>query len=482
MQIELGFLDHLMGMLALDGVSGYDTRGSSTSITAPAAQRRAARPRPAGLERCRSPPCKDSRLRSAACSPSSRRSTSRATTSPTPTPKATRARRRSCRPTRRSKSPRSSALTGKGATARHGRQRGDVHPHPQRLPRRPVPHAEQRAERLPRPQPKSSQQAQARVQRTFRHRASRASCRRSGARGAASPTRPPAKRPSRASSPRASSSRARSTSSARQLDNDLRSGQPAIRVADGRRPAKCRTTPTRSPSSTGRSSSPKKPASSPTSMLDRRDLLLDKLSSLAQHHRHPAARRHRHGDLRRRRQTARRRHDRQLAAGAHRGGRRPARRAARADEPERARCASYQTALDAVAATLAESVNALHTSTPFFSRHDRRDARGGGHARGSPDLLDRSGRRQRRGAGDRGLRGGSADQSYSALVERVGSDVKTAQDEQTNLQTTVTAIGNQRQSVSGVSLDEEMTNLITFQRGYQASARTLTAMDRCSKR
>jgi hypothetical protein len=33
MQIELGFLDHLMGMLALDGVNGYDTRGSSTSIT-----------------------------------------------------------------------------------------------------------------------------------------------------------------------------------------------------------------------------------------------------------------------------------------------------------------------------------------------------------------------------------------------------------------------------------------------------------------
>jgi FlgN protein len=33
MQIELGFLDHLMGVLALDGVNGYDTHGSSTSIT-----------------------------------------------------------------------------------------------------------------------------------------------------------------------------------------------------------------------------------------------------------------------------------------------------------------------------------------------------------------------------------------------------------------------------------------------------------------
>jgi hypothetical protein len=33
MQIELGFLDHLMGVLALDGVNGYDTHGSSTPIT-----------------------------------------------------------------------------------------------------------------------------------------------------------------------------------------------------------------------------------------------------------------------------------------------------------------------------------------------------------------------------------------------------------------------------------------------------------------
>jgi len=32
MQVELGFLDHLMAMLALDGVNGYDTRGTSTPI------------------------------------------------------------------------------------------------------------------------------------------------------------------------------------------------------------------------------------------------------------------------------------------------------------------------------------------------------------------------------------------------------------------------------------------------------------------
>ena len=38
MQIELGFLDHLMGLLSLDGVSGYDPQGSSTSISRPRPQ------------------------------------------------------------------------------------------------------------------------------------------------------------------------------------------------------------------------------------------------------------------------------------------------------------------------------------------------------------------------------------------------------------------------------------------------------------
>jgi hypothetical protein len=33
MQIELGFLDHLMGLMSMDGVNGYDTRGSAKPIT-----------------------------------------------------------------------------------------------------------------------------------------------------------------------------------------------------------------------------------------------------------------------------------------------------------------------------------------------------------------------------------------------------------------------------------------------------------------
>jgi len=36
---------------------------------------------------------------------------------------------------------------------------------------------------------------------------------------------------------------------------------------------------------------------------------------------------------------------------------------------------------------------------------------------------------------------------------------------------------DRRQSAGGVSLDEEMTNLIRFQRGYQAAARAMSATD-----
>ncbi|HEX5224635.1 MAG TPA: flagellar hook-associated protein FlgK [Solirubrobacteraceae bacterium] len=139
--------------------------------------------------------------------------------------------------------------------------------------------------------------------------------------------------------------------------------------------------------------------------------------------------------------------------------------------------ASYREGLDAVAASLAESVNALHTSTPFFA----------GETAATIKVAVTGAQVQTSSTGTPGgndvalaiaaLRGGATDQSYGALVERVGSDVKGAEEETTNLKTTLTAIGNQRQSVSGVSLDEEMTNMIAFQRGYQASARTMSALD-----
>ena len=55
--------------------------------------------------------------------------------------------------------------------------------------------------------------------------------------------------------------------------------------------------------------------------------------------------------------------------------------------------------------------------------------------------------------------------------------MQSTQNAQQTAQSLLTAISNQRQSVSGVSLDEEMTNLITYQQAYQASARVMNAIN-----
>jgi len=70
---------------------------------------------------------------------------------------------------------------------------------------------------------------------------------------------------------------------------------------------------------------------------------------------------------------------------------------------------------------------------------------------------------------------GNAD--YTRQTGQVGADVQQATNQVDTTTALTNALQNQRQSVSGVSLDEEMTNLITFQRSYQASARALSAMD-----
>jgi flagellar hook-associated protein 1 FlgK len=38
-------------------------------------------------------------------------------------------------------------------------------------------------------------------------------------------------------------------------------------------------------------------------------------------------------------------------------------------------------------------------------------------------------------------------------------------------------VRNQRDSISGVSIDEEMTNLIMFQKAFQASAKLISTTD-----
>jgi len=147
--------------------------------------------------------------------------------------------------------------------------------------------------------------------------------------------------------------------------------------------------------------------------------------------------------------------------------------------------------LDAVAKKLADTVNAAHTGAygldgvtgrPFFSGDsastiavaldlDKPEqvaaAPTGGTFDGSvADRLSRS-----------GTLADGPDKAYQNMIADLGVKSQTSgrrADIQINI---ALQIDSAREAEAGVNLDEEMTNLLTFQRGYEASSRVLTTID-----
>lgn len=66
--------------------------------------------------------------------------------------------------------------------------------------------------------------------------------------------------------------------------------------------------------------------------------------------------------------------------------------------------------------------------------------------------------------------------AFQAIVTNLGATVGMAQDAQTTQDQVTKQLQTQRDSVSGVSMDEEMTNLVNFQQAYAASARFITVI------
>ena len=140
----------------------------------------------------------------------------------------------------------------------------------------------------------------------------------------------------------------------------------------------------------------------------------------------------------------------------------------------------YLTQLDAVAKTLHDDVNAAYGVVLLHGHHRR-------HARHRHPRRLGDHRRLRRlaasGANDlatavAALRDRApATAQYGALVRQVGSDADNATRAQSVAQAASDAAEDRRQNVSGVSLDEEMANMLRFQRGYQASARAMSTID-----
>ena len=66
---------------------------------------------------------------------------------------------------------------------------------------------------------------------------------------------------------------------------------------------------------------------------------------------------------------------------------------------------------------------------------------------------------------------------YSSIVRDVGSEVLKSDAYYHHQSDMISQLENQRESVSGVSLDEEMINLIKFQNAYSAAAKLITTAD-----
>jgi len=66
---------------------------------------------------------------------------------------------------------------------------------------------------------------------------------------------------------------------------------------------------------------------------------------------------------------------------------------------------------------------------------------------------------------------------FSSMIGKLGVEGQEANRMKGNTEILQSQIDNQRQSVSAVSLDEEISNLVKFQHAYNAAARNMTAID-----
>jgi flagellar hook-associated protein 1 FlgK len=77
------------------------------------------------------------------------------------------------------------------------------------------------------------------------------------------------------------------------------------------------------------------------------------------------------------------------------------------------------------------------------------------------------------------MSGGSAtiSQFYNGLVSDVGATIQSATNSVNSQQLVQKQLENQRSSVAGVSIDEEMVDLIKFQRGFDAAAKVINTVN-----
>ena len=80
---------------------------------------------------------------------------------------------------------------------------------------------------------------------------------------------------------------------------------------------------------------------------------------------------------------------------------------------------------------------------------------------------------------ERSFGGGSqtVEEFYSQLVGRIGAQTRGVINDLQGQELVIEQVSNQRENVRGVSINEEASDLILFQRAYQAAARLITVVD-----
>jgi flagellar hook-associated protein 1 FlgK len=161
--------------------------------------------------------------------------------------------------------------------------------------------------------------------------------------------------------------------------------------------------------------------------------------------------------------------------------------------------ATMQGSINTLASTLITQVNTVHsggfsltgtTGANFFNGSDAATITVNAALANNPSLIQASGTATATGDNSvalqlanlasttqSGLSNQTFSDSYGQTVAALGDSLQTAND-QVNNQTAVTnMLSTQRGSVSGVNVDEEMTNLMSFQRAYEASAQLVTTVN-----
>ena len=161
--------------------------------------------------------------------------------------------------------------------------------------------------------------------------------------------------------------------------------------------------------------------------------------------------------------------------------------------------ASLRSNLNTLASTLISQVNTLHsagynlsggTGAAFFTGTGAADIQVNSALLNDPTLVQASGAAGASGDNQvalalgqlanqpiTALNGQTFSQSYDGTAAALGQALASVNANVTNQNSVQTMLSTQRDSVSGVSLDEEMTNLMKYQQAYAASARVLSTVD-----